>query len=139
MSDLPTGVIHGDLFRDNALFNDHELVGVLDLYDSSDGVFIYDLAVTVNDWCTKSNGELDNIKTLSLLAAYHHYRPLENNEQNAWPTALRSSALRFWLSRLMDKYFPRSGHLVQKKNPETYRQILSLRIAENAKLTDLWL
>jgi len=139
MSDLPTGVIHGDLFRDNALFNDYELAGVLDLYDSSDGVFVYDLAVTVNDWCTKTNGELDNIKTHSLLAAYHYYRPLEKNEQNAWPTALRSSALRFWLSRLLDKYFPRGGHLVQKKNPETFRQILLLRIAENAKLTDLWL
>jgi len=139
ISDLPTGVIHGDLFRDNALFNDAELAGVLDLYDSSDGVFIYDLAVTVNDWCTKPNGELNNIKTQSLLAAYHQYRPLEKNEQNAWPKALRSSALRFWLSRLMDKYFPRTGHLVQQKNPDTYKQILQLRITDNVKLSDLWL
>jgi len=49
ISDLPAGVIHGDLFRDNALFEDHKLTGILDLYDNNDEVFIYDLAVTVND------------------------------------------------------------------------------------------
>ena len=50
-------LIHGDLFRDNALFNaEGRLTGVLDFYNASLERPEYDLAVALNDWAVASDG-----------------------------------------------------------------------------------
>ena len=56
---LPTGIIHGDLFRDNVLFDGDRLTGLLDFHHASKGWLVYDLAVTANDWCSDTDGALD--------------------------------------------------------------------------------
>jgi len=137
ISDLPAGIIHGDLFCDNVLFNEQKLTGIIDLYNASNGEFIYDIAVSINDWCSEINGDINPIKMQSFLSSYHQFRPLAYNELNALPTALRNAAIRFWLSRLMENHFPRAGHLVHLKSPETFKQILLSRITKNPKPLDL--
>ncbi len=122
--DLPFGVTHSDLFRDNALFEGDELKGIIDFYYACDEYLLYDLAVAVNDWCVDSNGLLEQTRYQALMSAYHQQRPLEVNEVTHWNLVLRAAALRFWLSRLQDKHFPREGELTQIKDPDAFLKIL---------------
>jgi len=142
-ADLPRGVIHADLFRDNALWHDSEnnssFSGIIDFYYSCDDVLLYDLAVTANDWCSDGNFSLNKEKVFALLSNYHRYRALQHNEQEYWPAMLRAGALRFWLSRLYDKHFPREGELVHTKNPEEFKNILTDRIKQSHRYMDYWI
>jgi homoserine kinase type II len=132
--DLPCGLIHADLFRDNVLFSGDRVSGVLDFYFAGVDDLLFDLAVTVNDWCLTADAALDSERCAALLGAYHAQRPLLPAEQEAWPTLLRAAALRFWVSRLQDYHLPRAGDLVVQRDPDAYRSILLARIASGSKV-----
>jgi homoserine kinase type II len=138
-ADLPRGVIHADLFRDNALWDGDNFSGIIDFYYSCDDVLLYDLAVTANDWCLNDDFSLNKDKVFALLKQYNIFRPLGNNEQEYWPAMLRAGALRFWLSRLYDKHFPRPGELVHTKNPDEFKVILADRIKQNDVYINYWI
>ncbi len=127
---LPRGVIHADLFRDNTLFEEDKLTGMLDFYCASEGAFILDLAITVNDWCSHDSGEFNRMKLEALLAGYESVRILQESEKGLWNLALRAAALRFWVSRLFEAIFPKEGVSVLKKDPTEFRAMLALRIRE---------
>lgn len=134
---LPKGVIHADLFRDNVMFEDQALTGIIDFYYACNDSLLYDLAVTVNDWCSKDNGELNQDAYHALINAYQAERAFQPQELQVWPYMLRAAALRFWLSRLQDKIFPKDGEITHIKNPDTFKNILLARIAYSPSLTTL--
>ena len=138
INNLPVSIIHADLFRDNALFIDDELTGIIDFYYACNGYAIYDLAVTVNDWCTSGDKIGDQKNLISLLGAYQEVRTVSDEERDCWVYVLRLAALRFWLSRLRDKYFPRSGEITHIKNPDRFKKIVEDRRNNNDELMSIW-
>jgi len=138
LEDLPHGVIHADLFRDNVLIEDDLLSGVIDFYYACNDILLYDVAIAVNDWCSAEGGELDQARLRALLQSYHDVRPFNDAEHAAWTGLLRIAALRFWLSRLHDMHFPQQGEIIHAKDPDFFRRILHKRIAQQQAIAGIW-
>ena len=120
---LPRGVIHGDLFRDNILWDDHgthHTPQMIDFYFACNEQLLLDVAVTVNDWCLDysayPDAKLHAANARALLAGYAGVRAFTASELAAWPQMLRAAALRTWLGRLGYHHFPRDSELTHPKD-----------------------
>jgi len=137
LHDLPRGLVHADLFRDNVLMDGERVGGLIDFYFACNDCLLYDVAITVNDWCMTADGTLDAERTRAFLHAYHATRPFTVQEAANWATALRVAALRFWISRLFDLHLPREGEMVNAHNPDQFKRILQRHIATGSN--PVWL
>jgi homoserine kinase type II len=125
---LPRAAIHGDLFRDNVMFQDEELTGVFDFYFAGVDCLLYDIAVALNDWCIDlESARLDEDRAGALVAAYQAIRPLESAEVRLLPALMRAGAFRFWLSRLWDVHLPRDAVLLTAHDPDHFERVLAQR------------
>ena len=98
---LPHGLIHGDLFRDNVLWNEDGAVSaLLDFESASEGTYAYDLMVCVLSWCV--GRDLDARLAASMRAGYESVRPLSDRERRALPAEGAFAALRFTITRITD-------------------------------------
>ena len=118
--DLPSGVIHADLFPDNVFFLGGRLSGIIDFYFACNDFFAYDLATCLNAWCFEPDDSFNVTKARLLLQSYRQVRPFSQAELEALPLLARGSALRFLLTRLYDWLHHPDGALVDPKDPLEY-------------------
>lgn len=129
---MPQGPVHADLFRDNVLWHGDHVGGVIDFYFAGCTLWLFDLAVAMNDWCVDvDDGSWDRARAQALIEAYHVARPLTEGERTHWRTVLRAAALRFWLSRLHDLHVPRAAEVLTPHDPARFERTLKSRIADD--------
>ena len=129
---LPHGPIHADLFRDNVMFEatdaGPQLTGFFDFYFAGNDSLLFDLAVSLNDWCIDlGTGAQDDARHTAFLNAYQAQRPLGAAEHQLLPAMLRAGALRFWISRLWDFYLPREASVLKAHDPTHFERVLRER------------
>jgi homoserine kinase type II len=125
---LPRGPIHGDLFRDNVMFEDERLSGILDLYFAGCDAWLYDIGVCLNDWCVDpDSGREDLPRQAAFVEAYDSERELLPQERRLLPAMQRAAALRFWLSRLRDQHMPRQAAVLKAHDPGHFERVLRHR------------
>jgi homoserine kinase type II len=104
------GIIHGDLFRDNVLWEGDRISAILDFEQASGGSLSYDVAVCLNDWCWTRGPRPDLAD--ALLSGYQSVRALTAADREALPYEVRAAATRFTITRITDVY------LAKVPNPE---------------------
>jgi homoserine kinase type II len=97
---LPSGIVHGDLFRDNVLWQNGEIAALLDFESAFHGPFAYDLMVTISAWCYGDAFDLALVR--ALFEGYTSTRPLTDAERRALPVEGALGCLRFATSRITD-------------------------------------
>jgi homoserine kinase type II len=132
---LPGGPVHGDLFRDNVMFENGRLSGFFDFYFAGHDTFLFDIGVCLNDWCVDlTTGRHDAERANAFLAAYQLQRRLTAQERTLLPAMLRAGALRFWISRLWDFYLPREAAVLKAHDPGHFERVLRERLTATVNL-----
>lgn len=128
---LPSGVIHADLFPDNVFFIGDQLSGLIDFYFACNDPCAYDLAICLNAWCFEQDFSFNVTKGRALLKGYDEVRPLAAAERAAFPVLARGAAMRFLLTRSYDWLNTPKDALVARKDPFDY--VRRLRFHQGAK------
>lgn len=99
----PRGLIHGDLFRDNVLWdpqNPSKIAALLDFESAHDGPFAYDIAVTILSWSYGSTLDLGIAR--AMVEGYRGVRDLLPGDREVLFDELLLAALRFTITRITD-------------------------------------
>ncbi len=91
-ADLPTGLVHGDLFPDNTIFREGNLVAVLDWEEACVDHYLFDLAMAMHGFCYLAEEWRPELSR-SFLAGYEARRPLAPDERESLPLFLRWTPL----------------------------------------------
>jgi homoserine kinase type II len=102
----PQGLCHGDLFRDNVLWNGNSLACLLDFESAAQGCFAFDMAVTMWAWCYTDQLEIPRFQ--ALLRGYRQVRSWDKQDLESFYMQAQLAALRFTVTRITD-YAMRSG------------------------------
>ena len=121
---LPTAIIHADLFIDNVLFIKNKISGIIDFYFSCNDFIAYELALTINAWCFNDDLTFNYKNYNSLMMGFENISKLNIEEKGSMNVLLRGAAVRILVTRLYDKIFHPDDALVKLKDPQEYLNIL---------------
>ena len=128
--DLPSSVIHADLFPDNVLMLGDKVTGLIDFYFACNDLTAYDVAVTHAAWCFSGDGRHFRASlSAALLEGYREVHPLSAREISALPILARGAAMRFTMSRAYDWLNTPADALVMRKDPLAFARRLEFYAA----------
>lgn len=134
---LPAGVIHGDLFHDNALFDGDELAGIIDWYFAGEDLYALDIATCLIDWCLSADGQLDMAQCCDFVLAYHREHVLKPAEIDALPAMIVQAATRFWLSRALAWDDAADPSQITVKDPNAMKALTQQALNQRSKLGEM--
>ena len=124
---IPSGIIHGDLFIDNIFFDKNNFSGFIDFYFSSNDYLMYEIAICINALCfdRKNNKFIINHKKIkNLIDGYETIRVFSKKERDSLNVLCRGAALRYLLTRIYDYFNTPKNALIKIKDPQEYLQKL---------------
>lgn len=125
-SELPSGIIHNDIFPDNVFIDNGNISGIIDFNDAVTGPFIHDIAIVLNFWIFNNYKEYSQNLTNAFLTGYNEVRNLEEKELELLPAALDKAALTFLFLRLKKFYFDEGD---AEREFKDYKDLLPLVFA----------
>ena len=126
-TNLPSGIIHADLFVDNIFFKKNQLSGIIDFYFAANDFFMYEIAICINALCFDRRNykfKINNQKIKSLIKGYESVRKISIKEKKSLNILCRGAAIRYLLTRLYDYSNTPKTALIQIKDPNEYYQKL---------------
>ena len=120
---IPSGIIHADLFPDNIFFENEKLTGIIDFYFSCNDFYAFEIAVCLNALCFEGISEnlsFNVTKAKKFIDGYSSIRQLSENEKNSLKILSQGAAMRFLLTRVFDYLNLIEGAIVKVKDPIEY-------------------
>ena len=120
---IPSGIIHADLFSDNIFFKNNKLSGIIDYYFSCYDYYAFEIAICLNALCfegQKENLSFNVTKAKKYIDGYSKIKKLSEDEKNSIKILCKGAALRFLLTRVFDYLNLTEGAIVKIKDPIEY-------------------
>ena len=120
---IPSGVIHADLFPDNIFFQGKKLSGIIDYYFSCNDFYAFEVAICLNALCFEGKNEnlsFNVTKAKKFIDGYSSIRKLTEEEKKSLKILCQGAAIRFLLTRVFDYLNLTEGAVVKIKDPVEY-------------------
>ena len=120
---IPSGIIHADLFPDNIFFKKEKLSGIIDFYFSCYDFYAFEIAICLNALCfegRKENLSFNVTKAKKFIDGYSKIRKLSEEEKKSLKILCQGAAMRFLLTRVFDYLNLTKGAIVKIKDPIEY-------------------
>ena len=120
---IPSGIIHADLFPDNIFFKNDKLSGIIDFYFSCNDFYAFEIAVCLNALCFEGINEnlsFNVTKAKKFIDGYSSVRKLNEEEKKSLKVLCQGAAMRFLLTRVFDYLNLIEGAVVKIKDPVEY-------------------
>ena len=120
---IPSGIIHADLFPDNIFFDENKVSGIIDFYFSCYDYYAFEIAICLNALCfegKKENLSFNVTKAKKFIDGYSNIRKLSEEEKNSLKVLCQGAAIRFLLTRVFDYLNLTEGAIVKIKDPVEY-------------------
>ena len=120
---IPSGIIHADLFPDNIFFKNNKLSGIIDFYFSCNDFYAFEIAICLNALCFEGKNEnlsFNVTKAKKFIDGYSKIRKLGEDEKKCLKILCQGAAIRFLLTRVFDYLNLIEGAIVKIKDPIEY-------------------
>ena len=120
---IPSGIIHADLFPDNIFFKNNKVSGIIDYYFSCFDFYAFEIAICLNALCFEGKNQnlsFNVTKAKKFVDGYSSIRQLNEVEKNALKILCQGAAIRFLLTRVFDYLNLTEGAIVKIKDPVEY-------------------